>query len=50
MDQLLYSAKIIDNMYDRYNDLKIDDVLKIVNLLDFRYFSTVLLVPYKEEV
>ena len=50
MDQLLYSGKIIDDMYDRYNDLKIDDVLKIVNLLDFRYFSTVLLVPYKEVV
>ena len=47
MDQLLYSNKIIDNIYDRYNNLKLDDMLKIKKLLDFRYSSTVLLVPYK---
>lgn len=47
MDQLLYSNKIIDDIYDRYNNLKLDDMLNIKKLLDFRYSSTVLLVPYK---
>ncbi len=49
MDQLINHKKIIDDMFERYNSLNIEDAMEIRNRLDLNNHSTVLLVPYKKE-
>ena len=48
MDQLINHKKIIDDMFERYNSLNIEDAMEIRNRLDLNNHSTVLLVPYRK--
>lgn len=50
MDQLIYNGDIIDNYYDIYNNLKIEELNEIISLLDFSNPSIVELIPYKKEL
>ena len=48
MDQLVNHKKIIDDMFERYNSLNIEDAKEIRKRLDLNNHSTVLLVPYRK--
>ncbi len=47
-DQLITYGKVTDNMYDIYNNLKLDEATDIIKQIDLNNSSIVLLVPYQE--
>jgi len=50
MDQLIYHHKIIDNYYEIYDTLDIEELNNYIKLLDFSKPSIVELIPYKKEL
>lgn len=48
-DQLITYGNVADNMYEMYNNLKLDEALDIIKLLDLNNSSTIVLVPFKEQ-
>ena len=48
MDQIINHGHIIDDMFYRYKSLNIKEAKDILNLIDLRNHSTVLLVPFKQ--
>lgn len=48
VDQLITYGKVFDDMYDRYNNLKLKEAKDIINKMNLDNSSTVLLVPFKE--
>ena len=47
-DQLITYGEVADNMYEIYNNLKLDEALDIIKLLDLNNSSTIVMVPFKE--
>lgn len=47
-DQLVTYGYVDDNMYDKYNNLNVDDANEVISKIDFSNSSIVMLVPFKE--
>ncbi len=47
-DQLVTYNEVADNMYEIYNNLKLDEALDIIKLIDLNNSSTIVMVPFKE--
>ena len=48
-DQLITYNKVADNMYEIYNNLKLEEALDIIKLINLNNSSTLVMVPFKEQ-
>ena len=46
-DQLISYNEVVDNMYDVYNNLKLEEVTDIISKINLDNYSVVVLVPFK---
>lgn len=47
-DQLVTYGSLDDNMYDKYNNLNVEEANEVISKIDFSNSSIVMLVPFKE--
>ena len=47
-DQLVTYGSLDDNMYDKYNNLNVEEANDVISKIDFNNSSIVMLVPFKE--
>lgn len=47
-DQLITYGSLDDNMYDKYNNLNVEEANDVISKIDFNNSSIVMLVPFKE--
>ena len=47
-DQLVTYGSLDDNMYDKYNNLNVEEANEVISKIDFNNSSIVMLVPFKE--